>query len=31
MYKMDLFGLFTANAWRKNDVEATEYSGVKYG
>ena len=24
---MDSFALFTANAWRKNDVEAIEYSG----
>ena len=27
MYKMDSFTLFTANAWRKNDVEVTEYGG----
>ena len=26
MYEMDSFALFTANAWRKNDVEAIEYS-----
>ena len=25
MYKMDSFALFTANAWRKNDVEVIEY------
>ena len=27
MYKMDSFALFTANAWRKNDVEVIEYGG----
>ena len=27
MYKMDLFALFTANAWRKNDVEVIENGG----
>ena len=27
MYKMNIFALFTANAWRKNDVEAIEYDG----
>ena len=27
MYKMDSFTLFTANAWRKNDVEVIEYGG----
>ena len=25
MHKMNSFALFTANAWRKNDVEVTEY------
>ena len=24
---MDSFALFTANAWRKNDVEVIEYGG----
>ena len=27
MYKMDSFALFTAHAWRKNGIEALEYSG----
>ena len=27
MYKMDSFAFFTANAWRKNGIEVTEYSG----
>ena len=27
MYKMHFFALFTANAWRKNDVEVMEYVG----
>ena len=27
IYKMDSFTLFTANAWRKNDVEVIEYGG----
>ena len=27
MYKMYSFALFTANSWRKNDVEVIEYSG----
>ena len=27
MYKMDSFAQFTANAWRKNDVEGIEYGG----
>ena len=27
MYKMDSFALFTAQAWRKNGVEAIEYDG----
>ena len=27
MHKMDSFALFTANVWRKSDVEAIEYSG----
>ena len=27
MYKMDSFALFTANAWRKNDVEVIKYGG----
>ena len=27
MYKMDSFALFTANAWRKNDVEVIQYGG----
>ena len=27
MYKMDSFALFTANPWRKNDVEVIEYIG----
>ena len=27
MYKLDSFTLFTANAWRKNDVEVIEYGG----
>ena len=26
IYKMDSFALFTVNTWRKNDVEAIEYS-----
>ena len=30
IYKMDLFALGTAQAWRKNCVEAIQY-GVKYG
>ena len=25
MYKMDSFALFTANAWKENVVEVTEY------
>ena len=25
MHKMNSFALFTANTWRKNDVEVTEY------
>ena len=25
MCKMDSFALFTANSWRKNDVEVIEY------
>ena len=27
MYKMDSLALFTANAWRKNDVKVIEYGG----
>ena len=27
MYKIDPFALFTANAWRKKDVEDTECDG----
>ena len=27
MYKMNSFALFTANTWRKNDVEVVEYGG----
>ena len=27
MYKMDSFALFTANTWRKNDVEVVECGG----
>ena len=27
MYKMHFFALFTANAWRKNNVEVIEYVG----
>ena len=27
MHKMDSFALFTANVWRKSDVETIEYSG----
>ena len=27
MYKMNVFTLFTAKAWGKNDVEVIEYGG----
>ena len=27
MYQMDSFTLFTANSWRRNDVEVIEYGG----
>ena len=27
MYKMNTFALFTAEAWKKNDVEVIEYGG----
>ena len=30
IYKMNIFALFTAEAWRKNGVEATECSGEKW-